>query len=311
MKLRIGTRGSALALKQTNIVENLLKEHDPSLEIERVIIKTDGDIRTDKSLAEIGGKGLFVAEIEKRLQEGLIDIAVHSAKDLPSVTDEPFEIAAVLERANPKDVFLVPKNNRKAEADRALKYLKSGSCVEGESFEGLIIGTSSPRREELIKRLLPGCEVALLRGNVATRLGKLRDGVCDATLLAAAGLERLGNDIDTDDFELFELDPEIFIPGACQGIIAVEAVTGTEVADIIRNINHEPTKRIFDTQRKIMQLLSANCHDAAGVYATYKNDAGTLGVKAFFKDSDIISFDIKGDETEEYLNKILLPISDR
>ena len=302
--IRIGTRGSALAIRQTEIVEKCIKEKYPEVIFERKIIKTTGDIRTDVPLADNGGKGLFISEIEKELLSGNIDIAVHSAKDLPSLTEEPFEIAGVLPRANPKDVFIVLKNPKNEIALKAYDYLQCGNSSQSENFDGLTIGTSSPRREELIKRLLPGVKTVLLRGNVNTRIQRLKEGVCDATLLAAAGIERLGQNLDTSDIQICELDVNKMIPGACQGIIAVESLIGSEASKIIRNINDESTKIIFDVQRKIMNYLDADCHDAAGVYAYYKNELkDTIGVYLFYKDSEIFAFDISECDSDDAIKR--------
>ncbi len=302
-KIRIGTRGSALALRQTEIVEKVLSEKFPEIELERVIITTSGDKNTSKSLATIGGKGLFISEIEKELADGRIDIAVHSAKDLPSRTDKPFAIPAVLEREDPKDVYIALSEAKDSLANKAFKALQAGIYHEG-NYSGLRIGTSSPRRENLIKRLLPGCEVVLLRGNVNTRLNKLRAGDCDATLLAAAGLKRLGDAVDLTGLNMLELDTDIMIPGACQGIIAIETLEGTEAEQLISQINHEPTMKLFDLQRRTMCLMNADCHDAAGVYARYTNpEEKEIKVSAFFGDSEIIHFDHDHDESDEELKK--------
>lgn len=271
-RVRIGTRGSALALRQSEMVAELLRQADPGVTVELVRIRTAGDRIQDRSLARIGGKGLFIREIEQQLLEGGIDLAVHSGKDLPARCGEPFRIAAVLPRGAAQDVLLVREGS---EAERRIR--------QGEG-EGLAIGTSSPRRETMVRRLLPGCRVSLLRGNVPTRLSRLRAGDFDAILLAAAGLERLC--ADTAGLTRFVLDPERFVPAACQGIIACECLQGSPVQALLSGIDDAATHRIFDAERELMALLGADCHDAAGVYAR-EPEEGTMQITAFYQDSPV------------------------
>ena len=201
-KIRIGTRGSKLALVQTTLVAEALRACWPGVETETVIIKTRGDRILDKPLGEIGDKGLFVSEFETALLEKRIDLAVHSAKDLPQRLAEGLEILAVPERADARDVLVQVKN----------KLPKAP-----------VIGTGSLRRRLYVEKLWPGAQVKLIRGNVETRLAKLAKGEYDGIILAKAGLDRLGIiEREKEHFVFQPLDPEVFLPAACQGIIAVE-----------------------------------------------------------------------------------------
>ena len=278
--IKIGTRGSALALKQTEMVIDEIKKAFPDIKTETVILKTTGDKITDKPLYAIGGKGLFVNEFEDALLKGEIDMAVHSAKDMPSKTEEPFCIPAVLKRGNPFDAVIT------------LKDISSENA--------LVFGTSSPRRQIMIKRLYPNCKIENLRGNVPTRLNALKSGKFDAVILALAGIERLG--IDTSEFNLIKLDSEKFIPASCQGIIALQCVKGTKTEEILKQINHSDTKTVFDIERRLMCLLDADCHDAAGVYAVKSNNK--ISVTAFYKNSPVLKTEIDVNNIENQLIKM-------
>ena len=265
-KLRIGTRGSALALKQAEMIKSELKKAFPLLQIELVILKTKGDKITDRPLYAIGGKGLFITEFEDALKNNEIDIAVHSGKDLPSETHSPFTIATVLKRGDVSDIVITKK-----ETD--IKDIKT-------------IGTSSPRRIAMAKRLF-NAKFENLRGNVPTRLQKLKDSLFDGIILAKAGIDRLNINLDEMGLKYYSPDTDKFVPASCQAIIACECIEGSEAEKILSYINHSDTKLIFDTERKLMCLLGADCHDAAGVYAVKESD--NIKITAFYKNSDIIS----------------------
>ena len=202
--MRIGTRGSPLALAQATMVrEHLAGALGVGADrVEIRTIRTTGDTIRDRPLSEIGGKGLFTKEIEEALAAGAVDVAVHSAKDMPTVLPPGLMIAAVLPREDARDVFI----SRKAATLRGLPA-------------GAVVGTASLRRQALVKRLRPDLEVVSFRGNVETRLRKLDEGVVDATLLALAGLKRLG----LADAATEILSVEDFIPAVGQGVIAIEA----------------------------------------------------------------------------------------
>lgn len=262
--VKIGTRGSDLALAQTALVRERLVRLCPGLRTETVILKTTGDRVTDRSLSEIGGKGLFVREIEEALRNHDIDLAVHSGKDLPAETGPDFTTAAVLPRGPAEDLLILR---------------------EEVLPETPVIGTASPRREEMIRRQIPNAKIRLLRGNVPTRLRKLLEGEYDAVLLAAAGLERL--QIDLSPFHVRQMETDTFIPASCQGIIAGEALSDSPTAEILRTIADVSATKIFDSERRLMRLMRADCHDAAGVYVTKTGHADEYAVSAFFGNSMI------------------------
>lgn len=252
MKIRIGTRKSKLAIVQTNMVIQALKASFPDVEVEIVHIITQGDVIMDKPLTQFGGKGLFITEFEKALTQGEIDMAVHSAKDLPVELAEGLEIAGVLPRGNYRDVLVTRKEK---------------PIINRSDF---VVGTSSMRRSQGIKKLYPMVSLKDIRGNVDTRLGKLLSGQYDAIVLAAAGLERLGlycsEDYDVTPFECREL-----MPAPCQGIVAMECLKDGLTAEYIKKINHNETYLSFLAERSVPQLLMADCGTPVGAYSYVEN----------------------------------------
>ncbi len=245
-KVVVGTRGSKLALAQTEKVVRKLKE--AGYEVEIRIIKSAGDIMKDKPLYEFKGTGAFVRTLELALIDGEIDIAVHSYKDIPSVRVEGTSIAAVLKRDSPCDVFIA----------------RNGSTLE-DIKEGALIGTSSLRRRAQLKWYRPDLRFENLRGNVDTRLRKLNEGLYDAIVLAEAGLIRLGL---AEKIRYQRLNPEIFVPPANQGIIAVETRKGEE--DIVSFMNDEKTALEAEVERAVIRELGIGCAVPAGIYARYE-----------------------------------------
>lgn len=246
MTIRIGTRGSQLALWQANEVKRLLADAGHDAEI--VIVKTTGDKRQDVSLAAIGGKGLFIKELEEALEQNAIDIAVHSLKDVPSLIPEQFALAAFLERADPRDAWI---------------------HVDGRSIEdmpdGAIIGTSAPRRRAQLAQLYPRLQIADIRGNVDTRIRKAREGQYAGLVLAAAGITRLGraNEI-TSYFAINEM-----LPAAGQGIVAIECLASNDnVRELVRAINHEPSETAALHERGVLQKFGTrlDCHSAVAAH---------------------------------------------
>ena len=239
--LRIGTRGSPLALAQAAMVRVCLAAaHGLAPErIEIRTITTTGDAIRDRPLSELGGKGLFTKEIEEALTAGDVDIAVHSAKDMPTVLPDGLIIAAVLPREDPRDVFI----SRKANSLRELA-------------PGAVIGTASLRRQALVKRLRPDLKVVPFRGNVETRLRKLDAGEVDATLLALAGLKRL--DLAAAATEVLAADE--FIPAVGQGIIAIEArANDATTRNLLAAINHNDSMTALVTERAFLTVLDGSC----------------------------------------------------
>lgn len=272
--LRAGTRGSDLALRQTRLVAEELRSVFPDVQVEPVIITTTGDRIQDRSLADAGGKGLFVQELEEAMKTGKIDFAVHSGKDLPSETPNPFIIASVSEREDPSDL-LVSIPNR----------------------EISIVGTSSQRRAMMIRKMYPECEIKLLRGNVPTRIRKLREEKYDAILLASAGVKRL--QLDLSDLSVRALKPDEMVPASCQGIMACEALKGSEAESLLVRIDHKEIHFAFDLERRFMQLLGADCHDAAGVFS--KPSAKGFTLYAFYKTPVIHKTIIQPEKAEQEL----------
>jgi len=262
MRLRIGTRGSALALWQANEVSRLLRlaGHDCEL----VTIRTTGDKRQDVPLATIGGKGLFIKELEESLDRGEIDLAVHSLKDVPSIVPERFALAAFLERADPRDAWVQPNG-------KAIDDMRAGA----------VIGTSAPRRRAQLRARWPKLHVAEIRGNVDTRLGKVRQGRCDALVLASAGLTRLGGEREITAY----FSVEQMVPAAGQGIVAVE-VLRDEVAAAVAAISHAPSAVAARCERGVLQKFGTllDCYSAVAVHATVGEDEIT--VRAFFGEID-------------------------
>jgi hydroxymethylbilane synthase len=259
-KVRIGTRGSQLALWQANRVSELL--HARGYEPELVVMKTTGDKRYDVSLATIGGKGLFIKELEEALERGAIDIAVHSLKDVPSIIPAHFELAGFLERADPRDAWVHPEN-------RPL----------GELPAGAIIGTSAPRRRAQLQSLFPQLKIEDIRGNVDTRINKARAGQYAGIILASAGLTRLGRASEiTSHFSTDEL-----LPAAGQGIIAIETRRDDSFAmTAAQSINHEPSELAARNERGVLQKFGEqlDCYSCIAVHSAN----GTI--HAFFSDPD-------------------------
>lgn len=271
MKIKIGTRKSKLALAQTKMVADRISKVFPETEIQIINISTTGDKILNKPLAAIGGKGVFVSEIESALINGEIDIAVHSAKDLPLCLENNLEISGVLKRGNYRDVLVT----------------KSGVSIDNQS--DFAVGTGSLRRRLNFKKLYPNATFKDIRGNVDTRLKKLENGEYDGIILAAAGLERLGYDSD-NRFNLKYFDYNDFLPAPCQGIIAIESRKSDFVTSLINKINDINTFYSFETERYILKLLNADCGMPLGVYSFIKDDKITVAISNN-KDSSVIGTD--------------------
>lgn len=255
--IRIGTRKSALAVAQTQLVADALIRVSPGITAQLVKKQTEGDRILNKPLLEFGGKGVFVTEFEDALLQGEIDLAVHSAKDLPMDLKEGLGIVAVPEREDPRDVLITLKGSDLNKKDE------------------IIIGTSSLRRriqiEEIGSSLWKGIPVRCenLRGNVQTRLKRLLEGDFDGIILAAAGLNRLGIQSDPA-FDYHYFDCETMIPAGGQGILAVEGRVGMETWPGISAIENKDARLCLTLERKILKLLNAGCHEPVGVYSRIK-----------------------------------------
>jgi hydroxymethylbilane synthase len=252
--LRIGTRGSPLALVQARMVAARLAAVLGGSEdaIELRIIRTSGDAIQDRPLAEDGGKGLFTKEIEEALQQGAIDLAVHSAKDMPTMLPAGLMLAACLEREDPRDVFISRKAHSLAELPQSAS-----------------LGTASLRRQAIAKRARSDLRVVPLRGNVETRLRKLDSGDVDATILALAGLKRLG--LTKHATAIMSVDA--FLPAVGQGAIGIEArEDDTRTRDHLARIDHADTSAALACERAFLAELDGSCKTPIGGHATISGD---------------------------------------
>ncbi|HLB87270.1 MAG TPA: hydroxymethylbilane synthase [Terriglobales bacterium] len=248
-RLRIGSRGSQLALWQANHISALLRDRGQKVEIE--IIKTTGDKITEVALAKVGTKGMFTKEIEEALAEGRVDLAVHSLKDLPTEVSVGFEIAAITQRENPRDVFC----SRKYKSIDELPH-------------GARIGTSSLRRQAQLKAVRPDLEIHPLRGNVDTRLRKLEAGEYDAVILAAAGLNRLGK----TELVRQVISAEIMCPAAGQGALAIEIRADDSGTRQLLGFLDDATARATTTcERALLNKLGGGCQVPIGAFAEVRD----------------------------------------
>ena len=261
-KLRIATRQSALALWQANHIKSLLESAHAELQCEIIGMTTLGDRNKSSPLSQMGGKGVFVKELETALLDGSADIAVHSMKDVPSELPRGLAITSIVERASPQDAFV---SNRFA----SLADLPKGSRV----------GSSSLRRVRQLQLAYPGLEFIELRGNVDTRLRKLDDGEYDAVILAVAGLTRLGLSRRVSE----AIATEICIPAAGQGAVGIESRSNDPViTGLVESSNHSLTRICVTAERKVTQLLGATCNLPVAVYA--ESTAGEFLLNSFVSD---------------------------
>lgn len=256
MKIRIATRKSELALWQAEHVASRLRELDDVAAVELVPMSTRGDEVLDRSLQKIGGKGLFIKELEIAMQSGAADIAVHSMKDVPADLPDGFTIATVLERGNPADAFVSNRWRRL-----------------GELPEGARVGSSSLRRQAQLRMLRDDLVIEPLRGNVNTRLAKLDAGEFDAIILAAAGLERLG--LDARIRQAFR--PAEMLPAAAQGVVGVECRADDDrLIDVLQRLTDRRSLLTTTAERVIARTLQASCQSPVATFATVSGGRMTL-----------------------------------
>ena len=261
--IRIGTRGSALALLQTNLVLSKLQEQHPEYDYEIVQVRTSGDINSTGSLQTMG-LGVFVKEIERQLLDGIIDMAVHSLKDLPTEIPEGLEIKAVLEREDPRDI-----------------QVNTLGAPLRELPDGFSIGTSSPRRKAQISSAYPHLSIIPLRGNIETRLNKSSGVECNGAVLAAAGLIRLNLTHHITEF----LPIEEFVPPPGQGVIAVETRTESSyITECLTSIDHAHTRTAITAERLFLSNVGGGCQTPLGAHATIAGNNLTL--RAFLGSED-------------------------
>lgn len=285
--LIIGTRGSDLALWQAHYTRDMLAKAGISTEIK--IITTQGDQIQHLSFDKMEGKGFFTKEIEAALLDKSIDIAVHSHKDLETTQPEGLSIVAIPERAAPHDLLLVRK-------DKALENGKWSLSSEA------IIGTSSARRGEQFKAHFPNAEIKSLRGNVPTRVDKLRTGDYHAILLAKAGVDRLG--LDLSEFILYALPTDEFIPAAAQGALAIQMRSEDNTKAVEAAMHHLPTAELISIERKVLKGINGGCQIPFGVHCTAEK--GILELQVFCMKSGQAKFASFSSDSQEGLAEIAL-----
>lgn len=276
--VRIATRKSALALWQAEYVKAQLENFHPDINVELVPMTTKGDIILDTPLAKVGGKGLFVKELEVAMLENRADIAVHSMKDVPVEFPEGLGLEVICPREDPRDAFI--SNTIKSFA---------------ELPQGAIVGTSSLRRQCQIKALRPDLDIRDLRGNVNTRLAKLDNGDYDAIILAAAGMIRLEMPERIQEF----IEPEVMLPANGQGAVGIECRTSDEnIKALLAPLGCEATRIRVLAERSMNRALEGGCQVPIGSYAVLENDNVYLrGLVGAVDGSKIISDNVKGDST--------------
>ncbi|MBI5966462.1 MAG: hydroxymethylbilane synthase [Deltaproteobacteria bacterium] len=273
-KFRLGTRASLLALHQANWVKSQLEEQHPEVEVTLVHIKTAGD-KIDIPLFQVGGKGLFVKEIENALLRGEVDLAVHSAKDLPAIIPEGLMLMAFPQREDPRDV-LISKDGRKW----------SDLPPKGK------VGTGSLRRRAQLLHLRPDLEIVSLRGNLDTRIKKLSSLNLDAIVLASAGLHRLGWEDHISEF----LEPEVMLPAIGQGALAIEGREGDErVSRLVASLNHCPTQASIHAERAFLKRLEGGCQvPIAGLARVESEKLNLTGLVAGVDGQKLIKGKVEG-----------------
>lgn len=251
--VRIGTRGSQLALWQADWIKSKIEERHKGIDIALIRIKTTGDKILDVPLAKVGGKGLFVKEIEEKLLHGEIDLAVHSMKDLPTELPEGLYISAITQREDPRDALITKVQSSKLKV-QSFKDLPQGA----------IVGTSSLRRQCQLKALRPDLNITNLRGNLDTRIKKLDKGQFDAIIVASAGVKRLGLENRITEYLL----PEISLPAIGQGALGIESrMDDTYIAELVHFLNHEETAICIRAERAFLKRLEGGCQVPIAAYA--------------------------------------------
>lgn len=270
LPLRLGTRGSPLALAQARMVKAALAAAEPALAaadaVEIVVVSTTGDRVVDRPLAEIGGKGLFTKEIEDGLLLDRLDLAVHSMKDMPTTLPEGLVIDAVLPRADPRDALIAHDVRRIADLP-----------------QGAVVGSASLRRAAQLRALRPDMRIVPLRGNVETRLRKLASGECRATFLAMAGLERLG----LTHVVAAALEPEEMLPAVAQGAVCIESRSDdTAMQELLARVSHGPTMTCVTAERAFLAVLDGSCRTPIAALAELAADGARLRLRGLVASPD-------------------------
>lgn len=277
MELILATRKSLLAQTQTEKVMSLLKEK-VNIDSKKLLVVTEGDKRLDVTLDKIGGKGLFTKDIEIALLQGKAHAAVHSMKDVPYEMGEDFQLIAMPEREDVRDVLVCQKGERLSELRK-----------------GAIIGTSSIRRAAQLKALREDINIVPIRGNVGTRIEKMKNECMDGIILAAAGLKRLGMEDIISDY----LNPDIFVPAVSQGALGIECLKNSEYNNYFKSLDNMEVRVTVEAERSFMKELNGGCHSLIGAYARLKgNDIYIVGT--YEVNGIIVKKDILGNK-EEYI----------
>lgn len=291
--IRIGTRKSALALAQSKLVGDAIINSFPHIKIEYVPMNTIGDKRLDISLQKIGGKGLFTKELEEALINGNIDLAVHSAKDLPLEFDNRLKLMPVLKRAAVNDILVVKKD-----LNTDIRNLP----------KGFRIGTSSKRRSEQLGILNKGLEILPVRGNVVTRIGKIFSDEVDGVILARAGIDRLlaDNKYVTEYSDIFDkisisvIKESDLLPAPAQGILCAE-YANDYMAEMLEKIRDKECESLFAAERRYLSVLQADCHTSAGIFISFASEK--YSIKAYFDGKYM-----EADNIEKTLENLLMSV---
>lgn len=266
ISIRLGTRGSKLALTQSNGVKSRLEAlgHEVTLQI----IETQGDLHRDVAFENLGAAGVFVRSLEQALLRGEVDLAVHSYKDLPSDSPEGLVVAAIPERRDPADVLLVRADAVDDAADGPLPLRR-----------GARVGTAAARRRALLRHVRPDLEVGMLRGNVPTRIRKLRDGEHHAIVLAAAGLDRLSHELvdARDGLRELRLDTELFVPAPSQGALALQVRRDDPAEAAVAALDDAAVRRCVQAERNLLERMDAGCHVPFGAWCRPADEAASHG----------------------------------
>ena len=277
--VKLGTRGSMLALWQANHIKERIEKNSPDVTVELVKIKTTGDKILDVPLAKVGGKALFVKEIEEALIDMNVDLAVHSMKDVPTVIPKGLKIAVATEREDPRDALVSPKGRKFADL-----------------ADGALIGTSSLRRQAQVLNLRPDLRIEGLRGNLDTRLRKVSEGAFDAIILAVAGLKRMRWDDRITEY----LDPTLMIPAVGQGALGIEVREGdAKTQELIAFLNHMQTAAAVSGERAFLEKLEGGCQVPIGAHGIVDGENITIaGFVASIDGKGVIRGEVSGLKTE-------------
>ena len=283
-KISVGIRDSELSRTQTNLLLNELISASDNIDIETFdikTIKTKGDAHSQHRLDQIGGKGLFIKEIEEYIKKSRVDVGIHSMKDVPAVEDSnELEIICWFKRENPREALL---------SNSGQKFF--------DLSPGSVIGTSSIRRRAQILNLRKDLKIKLLRGNVDTRIRKLKENNYDAIILSVAGLKRLG----LTDYITEELNDDQFLPAACQGTIGVQSICDGNLKELFEVINHSETEMESIAERQVLKKINANCNSPVSVYAKIVNDMISVQCDIFDHDGNKLFSNKIFKEKENYI----------